>query len=57
MSLKPLQSKRLLGCSVQKKKDWIEEKMSRKDESHRRDKQKKEDWMGEKMSRDESCLL
>ena len=31
--------------------------MSRKDESHRRDKQKKEDWMGEKMSRDESCLL
>ena len=29
--------------------------MSRKDESHRRDRQKKEDWIGGKMSRkDES---
>ena len=30
--------------------------MSRKVESHRRDKDKKEDWIGGKMSRDESCL-
>ena len=29
-----------------KKEVWIEEKMSRKDESHRRDRQKKEDWIG-----------
>ena len=38
----------------QKKEDWIGGKMSRKDESHRRDRQKK-DWIGGKMSRkDES---
>ena len=33
------------------KGDWIEEKMSRKDESHRRDRQKKEEWIGVKISR------
>ena len=38
-----------------KKKDWIEEKMSRKDESYRRYRQKKEEGRGEKISKkDES---